>query len=398
MDDETRPLYQGNRDQVDLIELLIVLAKHKGLIIGMTVAAAVLAASISLCMPPYYLARTKFFVFPTDLGLPSQGLGQTGSAVILAGSGKSLNDVYAELIKSKTVLDRITDRFGLMKIYGYKMRSEAIATLREHVMVQYGAKSNVITLGVEDRAPKRAAAMANAFVEELRNMNNSVGFTRVAPRSRFFAEQVKEARKSLAEAQAAMKDFQEKNGAVLVDDQVLEMIKSIAHLRAQVDAKELQLKVMQTYMHPENPEFLAMEEELKNALTQAERLEAEGTRLPVIIPPGTPALKSMEYVRLLREVKFNEALVELLQEQYQSSKIEALQDTFTIQVIEQAEAPAKKDRPRRALIVVVGAIIGFLCAILTTFFLDYKEKLLADPARRAQLETLKKHLRFNHMV
>jgi len=393
MDDELRPLNRGNGDQIDLIEFLIVLAKHKGLIIGMTVAAAVFAASISLCMPPYYLARTKFFVLS-----PSQVLAQAGGAVTIADAGKPMNDVYAELIKSRPLLDRIIDRFGLMKIYGYKRRNEARSALQNHIMVQYGAKSNVITLEVEDRAPKRAAAMANAFIEELRNMNNSEGFTRAAPRSHFFAEQVKEAKESLVNAQAAMKDFQEKNGAVLVDDQVLEMIESIAHLRAQVAAKELQLKVMRTYMHPENPEFLAMEEELKNALAQAERLEAEGTRLPVMIPPGTPALKSMEYVRLLREVKFNEALVELLQEQYQSSKIEALQNTFTIQVIEQAEAPAKKDRPRRTLMVVVGTIIGFLCAILTTFFLEYKEKLLTDPARRARWETLKGYLRFSHMV
>ena len=50
-------------DEISLLDILIVLAKHKKLILGLPLVAAILAAGISLLLPNWYTATTK--ILPT---------------------------------------------------------------------------------------------------------------------------------------------------------------------------------------------------------------------------------------------------------------------------------------------------------------------------------------------
>ena len=79
------------------------------------------------------------------------------------------------MLKSRTILDRIVDRFDLMKLYKSKYRQDARRRLLGSITVREDRKSGIIFLTVEDEDPKRAAEMANAFVEELKRPGGRAG-------------------------------------------------------------------------------------------------------------------------------------------------------------------------------------------------------------------------------
>ena len=66
---------EADDDEISLLDLLIVLAKHKKLVLGLPFVAAILAAGISLQLPNIYTATAK--IMP-----PQQS--QSGAAAALA--------------------------------------------------------------------------------------------------------------------------------------------------------------------------------------------------------------------------------------------------------------------------------------------------------------------------
>jgi tyrosine-protein kinase Etk/Wzc len=389
---------QGNDGgQIDLIDLLLILAKRKGLIIGITLGLTLLIAIISMLMTPTYLAETKILPPQTNASMAAQLLNQIGAATALLGGvsgAKSPNELYIGLLKSRPVLDHVIDRFNLMKLYDKEYHEDARRTLLKNIKARSDPKSDIITVGVEDKDPKRAADMANALIEELRDMNKGLSVTEASQRRLFFEEQLKDAKDSLSKAEEAMKGFQEKSGAVKIDAQADAIIEGISQLRAQIAAKEVQVRVMRTYSTPQNPDILRAEEELKGLNGQLAKLETKSEGGNVIVPTGDLTATGTQYARLMRDLKFNETLYELLFGQFQAAKIDEARDAAVIQVIEKAVPPEKRAWPKRGLMVILAMISGFVVSTVIAFFMEYVEKVSVNPETKERVETLKKYASF----
>jgi len=349
---------------------------------------------ISLLMTPIYQAETKIYVPQSSSSLSAQLLSQLGPMAGLAGTGKPPNDLYLEILKSRPARDRIIERFGLIKVYGCETREDAEQKLLENIKAKQDIKSGVITFGVEDTDPKRSAAMGNAFIDEFRSLNKALALTEASQRRLFFEEQLKGAKGSLSKAEEAMQDFQEQTGAVKIDAQATAVIEGIAQLRAQIAAKEVQLKVMKTYSTSRNPDIQRAEEELKGMHEQMRRLESKTSGDSVIVPTGNLPSAGTEYMRHMRDLKFNETLYELMLSQYQNAKLDEARDAVVVQVIEKAEPPVIREKPKRTLMVILGMFVGFLITILAAFFLDFMKRAAGDHEHQARIETLRRYLSF----
>ena len=128
-------------------------------------------------------------------------------------------------------------RFGLMQEYHSKKMSEARKSLERHATALAGAKDGLIRLTVEDHDPKRAADLANGYVEEFRKLSASLAITEAARRRLFFDQQLQEAKDKLTQAEEAMAKTQQSTGVLQIDSQARALIESAAVLRAQVVAK-----------------------------------------------------------------------------------------------------------------------------------------------------------------
>lgn len=383
--------------QFDLLDLLFVMAKRKRLIIGITLGSALLIAVISFLMPPVYLAETKILSPQVNTSMNAQLLNQIGAASGLLGvvpGVKSPNELYIGLLKSRPVLDHVIDRFDLMRLYDVKFREDARRSLLKNIKARNDLKSGIITIGIEDKDPKRSADMANALIEELRVMNKGLSVTEAAQRRLFFEEQLKEAKDSLSKAEDAMKGFQEKTGAVKIDAQADAIIGGISQLMAQIAAKDVQVRVMRTYSTPQNPDILRAEEELKGMRDQLSKLESKSEGTSVMVPTGNMPSTGTQYVRLMRDLKFNETLYELLFGQFQAAKIDEARDAAVIQVIEKAVPPEKRSRPKRRLMVILAIISGFFVSIALAFFMEYMEGVSGNPDSMEKVAKLKRTMSF----
>src|SRR5215470_7641293 len=111
-------------DEISLLELLIVLAKHKRIVLGVPFAAGVVAAAVSLLMPDYYTGTTRILPPQQSASAASALLNQLGGTLggIAGLTGGALgvrnpNDLYVGMLRSRTVADNLITRFDLGKVY-----------------------------------------------------------------------------------------------------------------------------------------------------------------------------------------------------------------------------------------------------------------------------------------
>ena len=190
-------------EEISLIDLLIVLAKHKSMILKVTIAAALLAVGGSLLMPNVYTGTTR--LMPPQQGQSSASalLGQLGGLAGLAGSAAGIKnpaDIYIAMLKSHTVMERVVRRYNLQQVYEQKTLTDTLNALESNSTFTAG-KDGVITVEVSDRDPKRAADMANAFIDELGKLMQNYALTDASQKRVFFEQQMKQARDKLTDAE-----------------------------------------------------------------------------------------------------------------------------------------------------------------------------------------------------
>jgi uncharacterized protein involved in exopolysaccharide biosynthesis len=100
-----------------------------------------------------------------------------------------------------------------------------------------------------------------------------------------------------------------------------------------------------------------------------------------------------DYIRRLRDLKYQESLFELLAKQFEIAKIDEAKDATIVQVIYQAVPPEKRIKPKRANLVLIAAFGGFLLATLGAFIAEYWATAANNPEMQLKLEILKRHVR-----
>ena len=190
-------------DEINLLDLLIVLAKHKATILKITLGAALLAIGVSLLMSNVYTGTAK--ILPPQQGQSSASalLGQLGGLAGLAGGAMGIKnpaDMYLAMFKSRTLMEKIANRFGLQQVYKTQTLTDTLTALAGSATFTSG-KDGVITVEVSDLDPKRAADMANAFVEELGKLMQNFALTEASHKRVFFEQQMKQAKDKLTDAE-----------------------------------------------------------------------------------------------------------------------------------------------------------------------------------------------------
>jgi len=385
--------------EINLLDLFIVMLKRKRFIFLVTLAVAVAAVVVSLVMAPVYQATTKILP-PKESGstagqLLSQLEGVGGFLLGSSGTGAQSSALYIGLLQTEPILDPIIERFELMKRYEMESQENARKALGGALTAEADKESGIILVSVMDKDPQLAAELANAFVEELKNLLKRLAVTEASQRRLFFEEQLKDAHMALMEAEESMQGFQETTGAIQIEEQAKAVLEGISALRAQVAAKEVQLKVMKTYASANNPDVKMVTEELAGLREQLKKLEvSDGSRFPdTIIPTGDMPTLGTEYIRKLRQFKYQETLYELLVKQYEAARLDEARDSALIQIIHKASPPERRAKPKRTLIVVLATAVGFFLSIFAAFLLEFISKTSEDPENRERIEELKRHMK-----
>jgi uncharacterized protein involved in exopolysaccharide biosynthesis len=385
-------------DEINLLDLLIVVAKHKAMIGAVAVGAAILSAIISLLMSNIYTGSTRIMPPQQSQSTTAIVLGQLGGLAAVAGGSlgiKNPNDLYVGILRSRSVADGIITRFDLKTYYDKETMVETRKELAENTTTSSG-KDGLITIEFEDKDPKRAAAIANAYVEELDRLTQSLAVSEAGQRRLFFERQLEHARQDLAKAEVALKETQERTGLIKLDDQGKAIIEAVATLKARISATEVELRSMRTFATEQNPEYVRAQQQLGGLhaeLAKLERAQVSGDG-NVLLPTGKVPEAGLEYLRRFRDVKYYETVFELLAKQFEIAKIDEAKEAAIIQVVDQAIVPDRKSKPKRALIVIMSTLSAGVLAMLWAFVHEAKERANQDPAQAARLAALRRYASF----
>jgi len=356
-----------------LLDYLLVIAKYKKMIFFTTCGVAILAVLVTLLMPNIYTAKAMLIPSDDDSGsmgaLMSQLGGLTGTGGVSI-STKTTGNLYVTMLKSETIKDPIIDRFKLIDLYEAKYRDDIYRELDKITVITLGKKDGVITIMVDDKDPKRAADMANAYVEELGKLAAGLSMTGAGKNRLFLEKRIAEARADLSRAEDSLKSFQSRNKAISVTDQAQATIAGVAQLRAQLAIKEVELGTLRRQYTDTSQEVKAARATVANLRAQIGGLEGRGGGSSSIPSVGNMPQLGQEYVRLMREFKIQEAVVEMLTKQYEVSKLSEVKDVAPFQVLQKAKVPEKKSKPARKRLLSISVFSAFFVSCIASILLD----------------------------
>lgn len=378
-------------EEVNSLDLLTIIARKKFYIVGIPLLAGIIAGGLSLLMPNIYTGTASVLPPQQSQSGSSAILGQLGALGGMSGSAlglKNPSDLYIGMLNSRTVADSIIERFKLQSVYDTKTLTDTRLTLSSSSTIGSG-KEGIIVIDVKDKDPKRAAALANGYVEELQRLTQTLAITEASRRRLFFEKQLLQSKQLLVDAEVSLKVMQEKSGLIQLNGQAEALIKSSADLRAQIASKEVALSAMQTFATGSNPEYMRARQELVGLREQLKKMESglnQGSG-DLLVGSGRIPEAGLEYVRRVRDVKYAETIFELMSKQFEIAKLDEAKDSSIIQALDVAIVPDKKSKPNRGVIVV--STILFV-GILTMFWILASEFLRKMKENPAQLRRLKK--------
>jgi uncharacterized protein involved in exopolysaccharide biosynthesis len=293
--------------------------RHWRLMTGLPAAAALLAAATSLAVPPRYKATATFVPEgeSTRMSLPggvSAFAAQLGVAI--PGGGRNSPQFYAEVLRSRTLLDQVLlarfsdprtattgDSATLLEILnvrgnGQRERIERgrRLLLKRTIAVSVDPETAIVTVSTETRYRDLSADVTNLLVGLLNSFNLESRQSNAKQQRQFVEERVTRAQTDLRDSEEQLKEFLDRN---------------------------------RTWT-------------------------------------GSPEL-AFRHERLQRQVVIKEEVYTTLQRLYEEARIQEVNDMPVVTVIDHAVAPEKRSAPRRKLNVLLAFVLASVLAVFAAF-------------------------------
>jgi capsule polysaccharide export protein KpsE/RkpR len=399
------------QEEIHFLDYVLVQLKHSRMIVFGTLGVMVLTyLFLLLVVSKQYTATTRLIPPQQSMTLSGQLLKSLGISVLPGGPGsgalggaaasflglKSPADIYVGMLTGTTVFDRIIERFELMKLYKNKYIEDARKQLKNNSNIESG-KDGLIQIEVTDVDPQRAAAMANAFGEELDKLLQEISHQEAKNQLAFLEGERSQTLIGLKKAEEELRKFSEKTGVIQIEAQTKGMITYIATLRAEIDYKEVQIQVLKKKATPWNFDVVRLETEvnsLKEKLKEAERQTDQTVYGNVLLATSKVPELGVEFLRLFREFKYQEALYELYGKLSELARLDAVRNAGVAQVqfVDRATPPQKRSKPKRVLTSAVVGFITLLILIMVAFAREFWQRAAQEEENAPRLEQFRLYI------
>lgn len=370
-------------DEISLLDLLIPLAQNWRLLVLGPLAAGVLALGGSFLIKPTFTSTTTFLPPQQQQSAAASALAQLGGLAGVAGAAagiKSPADQYVALLQSVRVSDQIIDQFKLMEVYEAKYRVNARKALDANANIAAGKKDGLISISIDDHDPQRAAAIANAYVEQLRKLTTELAVTEAQQRRVFFEKQMQATKEKLVQAQTNLQASGFTAGALKAEPKAA--AEGYATLRAQLTAARIKLQVLRASMNDTAPE-------VRQQAATAAALEQQ---LKMLEAGDAPKSGSADYISKYREYKYQEALLDLFTRQFELAKVDESREGALIQVLDVAQPAELKSKPRRGQLAIITTLATGFMLVLFVFLRNALRRAGEDPESAQRIASIRRAL------
>lgn len=375
---------------VGVSQLMLRLAAYRIWLLLVPILSGTAVAFYSKNLPETFTAHARLLPPQTNASSATALLNQVGgNAAVLGASALTLknpSDLYASLFLSRTVQDSVIESFALAQHYRIADRDDLRVEVLNRTRVDVG-KDGVINLSYKDSEPKRAADITNALIEAMYQVARRLAREDTKRRMQFYDGLIEEAAAQLQAADEHLLKLEQSTGLTRLKGQEEAIATTLSQVRSQIITREVELERAKAVLTREHPEMQRMERELSGLRTQLARLESHSgvgrSGLPpsLLLPMNDYASMRAQVEPARRKVEyFNNVLADLIKAR-EFSRGDETRDLSVMQVLDYAVAPSKKSGPRVVINALVGAVLGFLVALLLALVW---ELLFTDAARRTR--------------
>jgi tyrosine-protein kinase Etk/Wzc len=314
-------------------------------------------------------------------GLSSLLSSQDFSNFLTTGTGAANSQLYQQILKSRTASVYVVKKLGLENYFNTDNVYKAASKLEDHINVDV-TKEGIIVLSSEISTPffpifsnkdsvrALSAEISNSFVEGLDKINREK-LSSKAKKARIYIEgQLQKTKIKLDSVENMLMVFQKSNKAVSLPEQVNAAIDAAAKLKAEIMKTEVELGLLEPNFREDNKSLLALKNKLENLKEQYSKMEM-GSQDYLVAFKEIPEL-GKTLANLLREVKIQNEVYTMLQQQYYREKIQENRDLPTVEILDEAIPPLKAASPRIVFSTVIGGIFVFLFSSLIFVINDRK--------------------------
>jgi tyrosine-protein kinase Etk/Wzc len=366
-------------DAISLLDLLQLIVDNLRLLVLGPLVCGLAALGISFAITPTFMAKTQFLPPQQQQSAAVSMLASLGALGGLAGAAtgiKSPADQYVAFMKSASVQHALIERFNLIDKYETKLKSDARLELNSNIRIASG-KDGLISVEVDDKDPKFAADLANAHVEELRELLGRLAVTEAQQRRMFFEKKLEHTKENLLKAELALK-------ASGINSNVLKSspssaVEAVARLKAGISVQEVKLGTMRNYLTENSPDFKQALSELSSLKVQLAKAEKD--------EPATQS--ASDYVARYREFKYQETMFELFAKQFELAKVDESREGAVIQVLDIAEPPERKAKPKKAMITIIATVASGFALLLFVSVRSALKNASQDEGTKLKLSALR---------
>jgi capsular polysaccharide biosynthesis protein len=348
----------------NLVYALKILIQHKNLIVGFSFAIGVTVAVSSLLLPNYYQANTTFLAASPDQAIPDLALGMGKREAQIYGGQGDINRILT-VGQSGELEDYLIAHFNLMEHYEidpnhkkapYKVKEE----LRDHLKITKTDK-DAIQITVEDKDPEWAAQIANSTREKIDEISQDIlkasQKNLLANYNRKILEK-ENLLKTLTDSLFLLRgEYQIFNGSAQTESLTTRLID------ANADLSNYQASFQYLANRSDIPRdtLTFIEAKIKGLTAETQNLTKRLSKMN----EGLSAVKTLED-------NFNNIAISLNYEKESRNRLFTFIEAQTpaLILIEAAQIPLVKSRPKRSLLVIGAILVAFLLSTLGVLFIE----------------------------
>ena len=386
---EVTPDDSGAR-QVDRLRLIW---KRRKFLVRAGTVALVASTVVAFLIPKSYTSTAQ--LMPPD---PQSSGGMAMMAAMATKTGGDLGTIAGDLLglkssgalfigvlRSETSQDRLIQQFDLRKVYGTRLMVDARTTLDENTAISEDRKSGIVTISVTDHSPQRAAALANAYVDQLNSLVSELSTTSARRERVFLEERLKVVKGDLDDASNQLAQFSSKNSTLDIQQEGKAMLDAAGTIAGEMIAAQSELEGLRQIYTDNNSRVRALNARVAELRKQLEKLGGAQAKDsdPAATPSGPSAgpapaqvgglpyptirnlpLLGAKYGDYYRRAKIEETVYELLTEQFELAKVQEAKETPSVKVLDPARVPEKKSSPHRLQIILLGTFLGSALSVM----------------------------------
>lgn len=363
-------------EEINLFDYWKIIWKNRKFIIITVLIVTIVALIISLLLPKWYKSMAVIMPPETEKGVISSLAGSELSSFGLSGmSGSNQSQMrLLTILKSRKMLELLDKEFDFQKKYEAEFKFQTYKQMKSNYEVVIGEEEQII-VSFWDKNQDLVDDIVRQIIHNLDSLNISLSSSQATQQRDFIANRIQLIKDSLNCYENKVAKFMEQNDIISLSEQLKAEVERAAEIKANIMSREIELEVLSKRLKQNSPKI----EDLKETIHLLKKnfndlFDPANSGELFINLDNIPELQK-EFGRLKREVLYYSKLLKYLGPQYEQAKIQAAKDIPTIQVIDEPKRPEWKDKPRRALIVVLAMFVSFIITSISVLFYSFIKKM-----------------------